>query len=72
MEDRYITFMNDEALKYLMNQEEMINILNQHGFDVLYKVFQDSISHAYSDGFAIGYNDGWNECYDILTGEDYE
>lgn len=55
-----------------MNKEEMINILNQHGFDALYEVFQDSISHAYSDGFAIGYNDGWNACYDMLTGEDYE
>lgn len=46
-----------------MNKEDMINILNQHGFDVLYEVFQDSISHAYSDGFSIGYDDGWNECY---------
>lgn len=45
-----------------MNKEEMINILNQHGVDVLYEVFQDTISDNYVDG--------WNAYYDMLEGEE--
>ena len=53
-----------------MNKEEMIHILNQYGLDVLYEVFQNNIELSYSDGYDIGYGDGWNECYDVFT-DDY-
>lgn len=48
-----------------MTQEDMINILNQHGLDVLYNVISDEIStketHAYSSGYELGYNDAKDE-----------
>lgn len=53
-----------------MNKEEMINILNQHGIDVLYEVFQDIISDNYADGYNTGYDEGWNAYYDMLGGKD--
>lgn len=49
-----------------MNKEEMINILNQHGIDVLYEVFQNNIELAYSNGYDCGYTGGWEECYDTF------
>lgn len=57
-----------------MNKEEMINILNQHGIDVLYEVFQNNIELAYSNGYDCGYTNGytggWEECYDTFIAED--
>lgn len=53
-----------------MNKEEMINILNYHGIDVLYEVFQDIISDNYADGYNTGYDEGWNAYYDMLEGEE--
>lgn len=37
-----------------MNKEDMINILNQHGIDVLHSVIEDELSKAYG----LGYEDG--------------
>lgn len=65
-----------------MDKETMIQILNQHGIDVLYDVISDDISlreqHAYEVGSEIGYkyglsdgkHIGWCECFDMLEDED--
>lgn len=41
-----------------MNKEDMIHILNQHGIDVLYEVFQNNIELSYRDGYECGFYDG--------------
>lgn len=52
-----------------MTKEDMINILNQHGLDVLYDVISDELQtetdNAFSIGYAEGYHDGcdWDDCY---------
>lgn len=53
-----------------MNKEAMIHILNQHGIDVLYEVYQDEIANQYANGYDTGFGDGWNECYDTFMTED--
>lgn len=45
-----------------MTKEDMINILNQHGIDVLYDIISNEIklasSKEYDRGYRFGYNDG--------------
>ena len=58
-----------------MNKETMINILNQHGIDVLYDVLSDEVVTSYDKGFNCGYiqgfedgeHVGWCDCYDMLS-----
>lgn len=53
-----------------MNKEDIINILNQHGIDVLYDVIDSEINKAYIDGLEQGEHIGWCECYDMLEGDE--
>lgn len=53
-----------------MNKEDMIHILNQHGIDVLYEVFQNNIELSYRDGYECGFYDGWDDWYDTYVDED--
>ena len=53
-----------------MNKETMINILSQHGVDVLYDVISDTVNDSYEKGFEDGEHVGWCECYDMLS-DDY-
>lgn len=53
-----------------MNKEDIINILNQHGIDVLYDVIDSEINTAYNNGLEQGQYIGWCECYGMLEGED--
>lgn len=41
-----------------MTQEDMINILNQHGLDVLYNVISDEINLREQYSHEVGYEDG--------------
>ena len=45
-----------------MTKEDMIDILNQHGIDVLYDVISNDIklasSKEYDRGYRLGYRDG--------------
>lgn len=45
-----------------MNKETMINILNQHGIDVLYDVLSDEVVTSYDKGFNCGYIQGFEDC----------
>lgn len=38
-----------------MDKEIMIQILNQHGIDVLHSVIEDEISKAFDTGYDLGY-----------------
>lgn len=42
----------------MMNKEDMIHILNQHGLDVLYDVISDEVVTSYDKGFNCGYIQG--------------
>lgn len=53
-----------------MIKEDMINILNQHGLDVLYDVISDEVSDAYYTGYEQGRHIGWCECYDMMSEDD--
>lgn len=53
-----------------MDKETMINILNQHGLDVLYDVISDEIRDAYDTGYEHGQPIGWCECYDMMSEDD--
>lgn len=53
-----------------MDKETLINILNQHGLDVLYDVISDEISDAYDTGYEQGQHIGWCECYDMMSEDD--
>lgn len=52
MEDRYITFMNDEALKYLMNQGVSYDLL-------LY--IKNELRQRYHCGYTDGYTEGYHD-----------
>lgn len=41
-----------------MDKEDMINILNQHGIDVLHSVIGDELARAFDAGYDLGYEDG--------------
>lgn len=46
-----------------MNKEDMVNILNQHGIDVLHSVIEDELGKAFDTGYDLGYEDGiWESC----------
>lgn len=57
-----------------MDKETMIQILNQHGIDVLYDVISDVIHNEHEVGYKYGLSDGkhigWCECFDMLEDED--
>lgn len=54
----------------MMSKETMINIINQHGLDVLYDVISDIASNEYYKGYECGLHDGWDDCYDTFVAED--
>ena len=47
-----------------MDKEVMINILNQHGIDVLHAVIEDELGKAFDAGYDLGYEDGCFEPID--------
>lgn len=47
-----------------MDKETMIQILNQHGIDVLYDVISDSISSREQHAYEVGYGDGLVDGFD--------
>lgn len=44
-----------------MTKETMINILNQHGLDVLYDVISDVINNTQYYSYKHGYNEGYSQ-----------
>lgn len=56
--------------------EELENILNQHGWDAFVDYVGDRIERSWENGYDIGKDDGWCECFDTyeddIMGEDYD
>lgn len=44
--------------------KQLLNVLNQHGWDAMLSIVHDEIERAYSYGFDVGKDDGWCECYE--------
>ena len=53
-----------------MNKDDMINILNRHGIDVLYSVIEDELGKAFDAGYDLGYEDGIWESDDCVNNLD--
>ena len=51
--------------------KELENILNQHGWDAFVDYVGDRIKLSYKNGYDVGRNDGWCECYDTYIDDDY-
>lgn len=50
--------------------KELENILNQHGWDAFVDYVGDRIELSWKNGYDIGVDDGWCECYDTYIEED--
>lgn len=53
-----------------MDKETMIQILNQHGIDVLYDVISDEVCNAYDKGYDLGLERSWCEFFGMLEDND--
>lgn len=55
--------------------KNLLEILNQHGIDVMLLIIHDEIESAYTYGHDIGLDEGWCDCYDTyreeIDGYDY-
>lgn len=53
---------------------QLLEVLNQHGWDAMLSVVHDEIERAYAYGYDVGKDDGWCECYEAyehLINESY-
>ena len=49
--------------------KNLLEVLNQHGIDVMLSVIHDEIERAYGYGYDVGRDDGWCDCYDTYQEE---